>query len=293
MNKEMFLSFILPVLAVLTFVTVRQVRGENEMNYNERGTIHMKRAKDSFKNINVNVMFHKVEIIDTEDSVSSYEINGRNNSKIFHEIKDDTLKITYNFSLYNYICDMMYGINKFNIKIFVPKNTQCHMIRMRNTSGTLDIKKIMCKTFDLQTTSGAISIAAGNIENFKAKQTSGRLNFDGCMIGTADIKSTSGNLDIKSTKMQGLKRSTTSGNTVFSGVLTGKTDIKSTSGSINLTIESKKENYNIFIDITSGSIFLDGQKTKKNKDRLYYKSEIGQNDLMLKSTSGSVKIMFK
>jgi hypothetical protein len=278
---------------VLTFITVGQVRGENEKEYNEKGVMIMEQAKVSFKNINVNVLFHKLEIINTENSEYRYEINGRNNSKIIHEMKNETLNIMYNFSLYNHLCDVMYGMNKFNIKIFVPKNVPFDIISIKNTSGMINIKETSCKIFDLQTTSGNISIAAGRAENFKAKQTSGKLNFDGCIIGNAEIKKTSGNLEIINSKIQGLQISSTSGNTVFSGVLTGKTNIESTSGSINLVIDSKKDNYNIQIDATSGRIILDGQKIEKKKDKQYNKSENCQNNLRLKSTSGNVLVNFR
>jgi hypothetical protein len=46
MDTKVFLSFILQVFAVLTFMTIGQVQGENEKSSNERGTIHMARTKE-------------------------------------------------------------------------------------------------------------------------------------------------------------------------------------------------------------------------------------------------------
>jgi len=287
MKKKAFLLFILifTVLAASAFIIVRPIN-------NKEGASSMEQAEGVFKNINVNVIFQKVEIVNTEDSVCRYVINGRNSSKIHHAIKEDTLTITYKFALFNYISDMMYGINKFTITIFAPKDAQFDTIRVKNTSGNIDIKAIKCQMISLQSTSGNISLADSNAENLKVIQTSGRLNFDTCIMGNVVINNTSGNLDFKNTKIQGLKISTTSSNTSFTGLLTGETDIRSTSGSIHLTLDSKKENYNLFIDGLSGSMMLDGQKLEKKKNKQYNQSENRQNNLRLKSLSGNVEINF-
>jgi DUF4097 and DUF4098 domain-containing protein YvlB len=107
-----------------------------------------------------------------------------------------------------------------------------------------------------------------------------------------EINKTSGNLEIKDTNTQGLKISTTSGDTVFSGILAGKTFIKSTSGSITLDIASKKNNYDIYADVLSGCIYINDKKQNRQKEKQYSKSENGENELRLKTTSGDIRVAF-
>jgi Putative adhesin len=305
----------------------------NDKN-NEKGVMSMTSDKKSFKNINVKVKLRNVEFIISGDRAYEYEVYDKSYSKIIHEIKGSTLTITEKinyFLMFNYIIDLLRGLNRFDIKIYFPKGSEFDAVNLKNTIGSASVNEINCKMLELDSTSGNLSVASCIAENFKARQTSGKLNIDGCMIGnTLDINSTSGcisvaassidnlkikktsgrikingtkigygeinktsgNLEIKDTDTRGLKISTTSGNTVFTGILAGKSDIKSTSGSIMLDIASKKQNYNIYADVLSGYIYIDGKKQNCQKEKQYNKSENGQNELRLKTTSGYIRVAF-
>jgi DUF4097 and DUF4098 domain-containing protein YvlB len=315
---------------ILVIVGIFLISIDHFNNITEKGTVHMEQNTKQFSNIDISALFQKVEIEASNDGKYGYEITSRENSKIIHEIKDSTLYITYRFYLLNFIFDIMHGRKNYSIKVFIPKDARLDAVKISNESGNISVKNTVSGKFDLKSTSGNISASAVNSENFKSVQTSGDLritdmksgsietgstsgkiyltgctakNFktsqtsgtlfiDGCRIDNFERDSTSGSFEIRKTDMQGLKSKSTSGTADFKGGLAGKSEIQTTSGDILLDITGKKQDYSIDCKISSGNIYIDGEKLAGKKEKQISPTSKNGNELNLKTTSGDIKLKF-
>ncbi|PZX55551.1 DUF4097 family beta strand repeat-containing protein [Algoriphagus chordae] len=226
-------------------------------------------------------------------TVEAYlESNDENQDIIFVTV-GDVLKISHERSSKN--SSWGNNRNKGYIKITGPMNID---LDMKNSSGKVDVDKVVGDMTNLRVSSGKIS--ATNISgDLKIKASSGSLYVDkisgdidaGVTSGNADISNIGGDVDYQSTsgsltadRIKGqLSVSLTSGSAKLSNIgslgslkftsgniratnagLSGNTNFNGTSGNFKVQTPSNLKDYNFSLKASSGNLKVGGINTGKN-----------------------------
>lgn len=176
------------------------------------------------------------------------------------------------------------------------------------TSGEINLDDFSLMKLDLDVTSGEVNVTNTTVENlFQADITSGSVTLKNITTKKARLEATSGeieiinstiqeelivditsgDLEVKSTFAKKVKASATSGEIVLINVETEEVDANVQSGDIEIVIKGESDDYEVDVDITSGSFYYLGKKERDrhlNRDGAYY--------LKLSATSGTIKVNF-
>ena len=193
--------------------------------------------------------------------------------------------------------------------IYVPSGRDLQTLRVRTTSGNVNISSINGEALyvdissgnlrmeavdfdnvELATTSGNINLSNVNGTNLTASQRSGNFNFDGGSFANVDIMGTSGNVvydgiitnAIYATRNSG-RITVTNANTVGNHVT-----LSTTSGNISYNSGAVWHMYTYTIRVTSGNINVDSQRISGRN----VNGGSGANDIDINARSGNVRLDF-
>lgn len=162
-------------------------------------------------------------------------------------------------------------------------------LHMESTSGSVGISDVNAKELYVGSTSGSVSISGTTAQKSGFESTSGSFTIQDCELGDTFMDGTSGSINFKNVSANNLVLDTTSGRVDFSGNLTGNSVFESTSGSVNVLIYGNEEDYNLRVDMGSGSFYLNGEKEDD-----YRKERSGADNLLVfEAGSGRVSVEFQ
>lgn len=256
---------------LVTFITARGFWGNfnSKISWNNKELDTLKENNfDSYdiENINLDWIYGNVYIYPTnEDNISIIEKSS---------IKEEQLKITINGKTLNmkqqkrkrFFPFFNFGYNQYVIEVMLPEK-QYNEIKLKGTSGKLDMNGILANAFDLKITSGKINISKIKGENLIVNATSGQINIAG-EFEDINIDITSGSLKLDSNNAPSKMR------------------IDMTSGNSKIAIP-ENDGFTLYESKTSGSFKTDFEID----DFGVYKN--GENKYSFKMTSGSIKLLKK
>lgn len=253
---------------LISFVSAKSFLGilDNKFNWNNKNFEVVKEESfnpSDFENININWTDGNVYIYKAiDDKITVIEkTKGVKDSQLTITTNNKTLNLEQrrrSFQFFNF------GYRLFTMEVMLPEK-EYNEIKLKGTSGKLEIEDILAESFELKINSGKIVMSNIEGENLKSQTTSGSVNIDGKFENiNAEITSGSLNLDL-ATAPKEIK-------------------IEMTSGMSKVTIP-ENDGFTLYESKTSG-IF----KTDFNVDDFgVYKN--GENKYSFKMTSGTIKLL--
>ena len=264
-------------------------------NYEDNDYVKEDKELEVFKNIELNVDFGDVEIVQGD----KYRIVSEYNKKIYnlsYDVEDEKLVVTNKLIKKNKVFDFDGGDDSdLKIKIYIPKETCLDNLNLKVNSGNLMLEDLKCK--ELYTSNDFGNINGKNIEtdNFEGNLESGSLNLDTFTAENAIIKNEFGNVMGKSFITNGLDLDMESGKIDISGKLSGKNNINSEFGKINIKNDLPKDECGYDIHVDLGRCLINGNKSsngkKSNYDHESY-NETANNMFKVNCSSGDVELDF-
>jgi len=219
--------------------------------------------------VNLNLIANNVNIYYSEDETYNVSYYSSENDRIVFSFYKGILSLEGKRKL-------RFGfINKINIKSQVEKQVNIYL--PKDFSGIVKG----------EIASGKLTIDDLNIEKVAFEITSGSIFVNNTKIKEGKIATVSGNINIEKSQIDNLKGNTTSGNININDITSDTIKIDTTSGNVTINVIGNKEDYKLDVNVTSGSIYLDGLKIanqilNENKNKL----------IELKITSGKGRINF-
>ena len=260
-------------------------------------------CSDDIDAIDLNLTFQEVRIAtDNVDNVTVEYYEDENEQYTFSE-DDGSLSVTYFATPKVHIGFNYPDLHKYDVIVKVPSDMDLKY-DCRLESGDLEMEGIFTGSdMEIRTSSGDIMLSDVDVKGALACEgTSGDIEITGVSVGKdAEIKTTSGDVDINKTDISGcleassfsgdvqgyelnckiMDASCTSGDVEFKNLNTDSLDAETTSGSVYLSLEGKKEDYNICLKVTSGD---------KNMDDVI--NENATRSVNATTTSGDIDIFF-
>jgi len=162
-------------------------------------------------------------------------------------------------------------------------------LHLESTSGSVSISDVTAKELYVGSTSGSVSISGTTAQKSGFESTSGTFKVQDCELGDTFMDGVSGSINFKNVSANNLVLDTTSGRVDFSGNLTGNSVFESTSGSMNVLVYGNEEDYNLRVDMGSGSFYLNGEK----EDDYRIERAGADNLLVFDAGSGRVSVEFQ
>lgn len=257
---------------------------------NENNITYKQSCSKNIKNVDINLSYEKLEIIETSGNEFTIQIECNNKRKQPRvEWDDDTIHIK-SVSHFSSIAD------RCKVELSIPKDYMFNNFNVSSSSGTVNIENLKSDDFEITSTSGEINI--NNIyaqDDGKIKSTSGSINIDNISADTVEINSTSGSINIENCEAveakfestsgtiklnnfdgEYIESDTTSGSQKYSNCFCDYFNLESTSGSITLEL-TEAPLASSSIESTSGSIKLYIPK-EKSFDLVYETNSGSLND---------------
>lgn len=235
----------------------------------------------------------------TSNNISFYKSQDDSIQVNFYESEYDKINMTVENGLLSIIGDYKNKFRFFNFRIkpreykkvdiYLP-NSFAGEIDVNLTSGQLNIEDFNFQKIDIDLTSGDIKLKNINVyTDLKVILTSGNANLDNVNVtNDATFNFTSGSLTINKMLANKIDADLTSGSGRLNDVTANHIIGELTSGDLDISIIGLKDDYTADLDVTSGSILLDGMKISSQKFNL------GKaKTLTVDVTSGDINIEFK
>lgn len=253
----------------------------------EFSILDMKYA-DTVTKLDVNVKAG-IFIIISGDNLS---ISGSNikTEYLDYKIEDGTLYVSYSPEFYLMKWD--FDFDDTEIIITVPPKVY--------ETANFSVKAGELHVVDLEVNRLYVDFAAGNSsfsnvsasESAQIKMTAGDCTFESCSFRNANIKMTAGSMYYNACK------------------ITGQNGINMTAGDLYMELLGKRSDYNISVDRTAGSVYIDGDYIVKEYEETAFVTTVDdhshhshdgdaeqvtenvKNDLYIKITAGECNITF-
>ena len=178
---------------------------------------------------------------------------------------------------------------KQEIRVYAPASVTYEKLDLEKTSGSSKITGMKVTELKVESVSGSTNISGITAEKSALKSTSGSVTVKDCALGDASLDSTSGTINFENVSAKNLVLDTTSGRVNYSGTLTGNSVFESTSGAINVVLDGKEEDYDLRVDMGSGSFYLNGKKENDN----HIEHDGARNVIVFDAGSGRVSVDFQ
>lgn len=213
-----------------------------------------------------------------------------------YKIEDGILYVSYSPEFY--LMNWNFNFDDAQIIITVPPKVY-ETANFSVKAGTLHVG-------DFKVNRLYVDFSAGdsNFSNVSASEVSqiemsaGDCVFDNCSFGNADIKMTAGTMNYCGCTINGRNSiNMTAGSMYYSGgcKIMGQTSVGMTAGDLYMELLGRRSDYNISIDRTAGSVYIDGDyiSDKEHSEHAHEKSEENvKNDLDIKVTAGELNVLF-
>jgi len=249
--------------------------------------VHKETIPANLKNLNINLLSENLSIKEIYGDEITIEIYS-NYKKYIPSIE------TENNALNIQSVNKSFRFGEYcNVEICIPQDKKFNTIKIKQSSGTLEIEKLYANNIILESTSGSLS--ADNLRadyELKIEKSSGSTKINKLASDELSISSTSGSVKIESINTIDSNFNLTSGSIKIGKLDTESFDLESTSGSSN--ISSITADY-FTVRSTSGSVTLEFENApiatskitaSSGSVKLYFLSKDGF-DLTFASSSGS------
>ena len=248
---------------------------ENDIQVTSRHDI------DTIVEIDVDTAAADIEVIPSDEY--GFEIRGRS---LTYSFENGRLNIEQERRIFTWRLFGLYTEND-SVKIYLPEDAYLESIHLKTSSGRINAEKLSANLLFIGVTSGKTVLQELNVSQFHATCTSGTLEIRDMTADSSNITMTSGGLTVTDIISNSFTADITSGNATLSGDFNGENNIKTTSGSIKMDLLDPKTEYSRFINVTSGSVYIDGHKETGTD------SNTGaDNSLVITVTSGNVRLNF-
>ena len=236
---------------------------------------------NTISEINVNVASADIEIIPSDEY--GFEIRGKS---LTYAFENGRLTIEQEHSIFTW---RLFGFHteSDSIKIYLPETAFLDSVNLKTSSGRILAETLNADLLSVDVTSGKTALQDLTVANFTAKCTSGSILIEDMTAESADITLTSGDLTVTGFVSNGFTADLTSGNASLSGDFNGENNISITSGNVSMDLKDAKTDYSRFINVTSGSVYIDGQKGGGSDTNTG-----AENTLFITVTSGNVRLNF-
>lgn len=269
--------------------------GANTQLYIDGSGLHMGDSNESEKisktaiqpitEIEVDVASAEIQIIPSADY--GFEINSRKNPQITYTNENGKLKISQSGNYFWKIFGFDFNFSHDSIKIFLPEDAKLQTVYLKTMSGKVSIGKLQCQTLNVRAVSGSVSAEKLVSDTTDVNCTSGNVTINESKSEKFNLNLTSGSLKASGIQSNGLTADLTSGSATIEGELLGANTFKLISGSLRLNISGAKQDYRRFVNVISGSIYIDGEKNNTGDS-----NSSAKNSLNINLTSGSARIDF-
>lgn len=162
-------------------------------------------------------------------------------------------------------------------------------LKVDSGSGATTLSNVQADKLTVDSGSGSVNISEAETEEMKIDSGSGAVTVKNSVLGETSVDVSSGSLTFDEVTARNLVVNSSSGRVNYTGYLTGNCVFDTSSGSVNVEIYGEEEDYNLRVDMGSGSFYLNGDKTKDTR----IEHEDAKNLLVFDSGSGRVSVEFK
>ena len=162
-------------------------------------------------------------------------------------------------------------------------------LAVESGSGSVKISGVAVKEFRVDSGSGSVTVEEVAAEKTVLDSGSGTVTVKNSSVGETRVDTGSGFVNFEEVDARDCSVESGSGRVNFLGALTGECKFDTSSGSVNLELYGEEEDYNIWADLGSGGLYINGDKVK-DTDIEYDDAE---NTLRFEAGSGRISIKFQ
>ncbi|MDR0914345.1 MAG: DUF4097 domain-containing protein [Oscillospiraceae bacterium] len=293
-NKKFRLICLVFAIVGICLATIGFLTGGNTQSYIDLNGIHFEKFETQtisnnpigeFYDIEIDVSSAKVSVLRGDD----YKIEIENTAvpAISYKLEGKKLVVSQGKDFIWYL--FFGGFTSNSVNIYVPEDAQINTVTSDMSAGSINVNDITCDYFYSNLTSGSVHINNVAATEFKSEMTSGSLTVDGLESDNMDVSLTSGKVEAKNVTTRELFNfDMTSGYMSLEGKLNGKIKSNITSGSADLFLQGNAADYSRVINVTSGSVKVNGLKQEGS-----FISPSAKNSVEIDMTSGSFNIQFE
>lgn len=233
---------------------------------------------DFVENLSVNITIGELEVIThTGDSILVEYSQDDHNKYVVTET-NNTLTIKYEneyafpWSWFNF--------NNFYVKVSLPQQIM-NNVTLKATTGEIDIRNIDVKTLKIKATTGSVDLNNVNADDVDLSCTTGSIVIKNSTINhLLDISATTGEVKLNNVICTKITGNCTTGDIKAEDLTCPYIDFNVTTGSIKLNLIGQKSDYKITVHTTLGDSNISSTSS-------------GDKTLILKTTTGDIKVYFK
>lgn len=173
-----------------------------------------------------------------------------------------------------------------SLKVF---DVTAENLKVDSGSGATNISGVDTKELSVDSGSGSVNISDVETEEMRIDSGSGSVTVKDSVLGETAVDVSSGSVTFDEVTAKNLVVDSSSGRVNYTGYLTGNCVFDTSSGSVNVEVYGVEEDYNIRVDMGSGSFYLNGDRTKDT----HIEHDNAKNLLVFDSGSGRVSVEFK
>ena len=270
MKKLTIYSTIWLAIAIITIIgtalaVVGFTSGASTTLYIDKNGIHRESEATNeshdtgeIKKLDINASSAHIDVIASDKY--GYEIISRTGSNFDNSYENGTLKIKQRYGFRLNIFSIYTGEDV--IKVYLPADALLGDITVKNSSGKVNVDSINSDNTYIRIDSGKAQIENTVGKRVKVDVSSGNVNISNVKAENFDVVLSSGKINADRLDSNGLNLYISSGKANLSGKLGGTNRIKVSSGTVNMDITGDKSSYSKILSVDSGSIKIDGVKTK-------------------------------
>ena len=246
-----------------------------------------------FQNINVNVSSSRVIIL-PGDSYRVVTPTGRNAPTVNVSNGELTIASRPQGGV------VSFGINTSSaadheIRIYLPVGHDMDGIRVRTSSGRIQIDGVNAGYIDVNSSSGRVEVTnlTTPLSRVSLRSSSGRISLENVqMAEDLTLQTSSGRIELDRVAWGSLSARTSSGRINITrgqnGGGAGSAVLQTSSGSVNVEIAGSRDDYRYELSTSSGSMRVDGERFSGRNAA----GGQGDNEINVRTSSGSIRLDF-
>ncbi len=262
-------------------------------------TVNEIKTLDSFTEMEINVPYSNVEIIEGDEYKLEYCIKQEGNLQA--DVSDGKLKLDYRhteetsgFTLNVFYFDSSFDSEYF--KLYIPSDASVKKADIKIESGDLDIDGVDIGEIKVKDEYGYVKLNEIQSDKIEIEADSGSIKGEKITANTVELKDSFGSINLDDLKTKTANMKVESGSIHIDNGEIDEADLESEFGSIELSLKGKETDYSYNLNTEFGSMKINGNKVGKEEgesDINKYSKEGGSKTIKAKTESGSIKIDFE